>query len=207
MMGGQKLSHKFVGGLNRPVMSPVRLTSIFTTIPPKMESIRPTTHAGDIVPPGVFTEQPGAPSFPPPTCSPASGDPVTLLCGRLRLRGDEVPSETNLFLLHSCASTAAKSKTVTRSGYYYDRLVSVHRGFEPAGRSLRKILRVVVGKTYSRVIGRLYGLTEITMVCTDMDYTVLSLMRPTRAGASIAGERWSSASGQPQKMARNTHYT
>ena len=137
---------------------------------------------------GVFTEQPGAPNFPPPTCSPNPAGCEKLFCGRLRSGDDEVLSETNLLPLYSCASTPAKSTQATRSGCSYDRLVFVHRDFGPVGRSLRKLLCVAVGKTERRVLGRLYGLTNVTKVCVDIFTAVLSLTRPTGAVPSTASE-------------------
>jgi hypothetical protein len=70
----------------------------------------------------------------------------------------------------------------------YDRLVSAHQSLEPAGRSLRKLLCIAVGKAERRTIGRLRGLEKIAMVCVDIYPVVLPLTRSTGGLPLTAGE-------------------
>jgi len=98
-----------------------------------------------------------------------------------------VRSERDLLPVHSSASTAAEMTPTTRSGRFYNPLVSVHRSLEPAECSLRKLLCIADGKMGRGVIGRLEGLEKMIVVCVDIFPVVLPLTRSTGRVLSTAG--------------------
>jgi len=89
----------------------------------------------------------------------------------------------------------------TRSGCFYDPLVSVHPSLEPAECSLRKLLCIADGKMERGVTGRLEGLEKMIMGCVDIFPVVLPLTRPTGRVLSTAGE-WSCSSAPRQLYKR-----
>jgi len=146
-MGSRTLSHIFVRESGRSVINPGRLHIIVATTMQKLEGIRLRTQARDVFCFQVFPEQLGPPKIPLPTCPPTCTDIGSEFPGRLQWRNGGVRAETDLLPFHSCSSTAAKSTQTTRSGRSYDLLVSAYRGFEPAGRSSRRLVCIAHGKT------------------------------------------------------------